>query len=92
MLDLDNTGSGGANRYDGMEEIQIGRETGVAEAYTAFQEDRQIFAGARHRSGGVVEETSTIAKWGFEHPDSLLETRTFRVFQATGSPNTRISR
>ncbi len=38
VLDLDNTIWGGVIGDDGVEKIQIGRETPVAEAYTAFQE------------------------------------------------------
>ncbi len=38
VLDLDNTLWGGVIGDDGVEKIQIGRETPVAEAYTAFQE------------------------------------------------------
>ncbi len=38
VLDLDNTLWGGVIGDDGVEKIQIGRETPMAEAYTPFQE------------------------------------------------------
>jgi predicted enzyme involved in methoxymalonyl-ACP biosynthesis len=38
VLDLDNTLWGGVIGDDGVDKIQIGRETPIGEAYTAFQE------------------------------------------------------
>ena len=86
VLDLDNTLWGGVIGDDGPENIKIGRETAVAEAYTAFQEYCLML-----RSRGILlavcskndEET---AKQGFEHPDSILKLNHFSAFRANWDP------
>jgi len=86
VLDLDNTLWGGVIGDDGPENIKIGRETAVAEAYTAFQEYCLML-----RSRGILlavcskndEET---AKQGFEHPDSVLKLSHFSAFRANWEP------
>lgn len=72
VLDLDNTLWGGVIGDDGLENIQIGRETAVAEAYHAFQQYAQ-----RLRQRGVVlavcsKNDEENAKLGFSHPDTVL--------------------
>jgi len=86
VLDLDNTLWGGVIGDDGPENIKIGRETAVAEAYTVFQEYCLML-----RSRGILlavcskndEET---AKQGFEHPDSVLKLSDFSSFRANWEP------
>ena len=86
MLDLDNTLWGGVIGDDGLDKIQIGRETAVAEAYTAFQE-----YCLRLRERGILlavcsKNNEAIAKQGFEHPDSVLKLEHFAAFKANWEP------
>jgi FkbH-like protein len=86
VLDLDNTLWGGVIGDDGIERIQIGRETPVAEAYTAFQE---YCLSLRNR--GVLlavcsKNTEAIAKSGFEHPSSVLKLEDISCFKANWNP------
>src|ERR1700733_2287692 len=86
VLDLDNTLWGGVIGDDGVEKIQIGRETPVAEAYTAFQE---YCLSLRNR--GVLlavcsKNDEEIAKQGFEHPDSVLKLEHISCFKANWEP------
>jgi FkbH-like protein len=82
VLDLDNTLWGGVIGDDGVERIQLGRETPVAEAYTAFQ---QYCKGLQQR--GVIlavcsKNEESNARLGFEHPDSVLKLTDFSAFRA----------
>lgn len=86
VLDLDNTLWGGVIGDDGADRIHIGRETPLAEAYTAFQE----YCLALKRRGVLLavcskndEET---AKQGFAHPDSVLRLSDFACFKANWEP------
>ena len=86
VLDLDNTLWGGVIGDDGVDKIQIGRETPVAEAYTAFQE---YCLSLRNR--GILlavcsKNTEEIAKTGFEHPSSILKLEHFSSFKANWEP------
>ena len=86
VLDLDNTLWGGVIGDDGVEKIQIGRETPVAEAYSAFQ---QYCLSLRNR--GVLlavcsKNNEEIAKLGFEHPDSILKLEHISCFKANWEP------
>ncbi|HEV2619748.1 MAG TPA: HAD-IIIC family phosphatase [Acidobacteriaceae bacterium] len=82
VLDLDNTLWGGVIGDDGVERIQIGRETPVAEAYTAFQE----YCLALYRRGILLAVCSKndegMARQGFEHPDSVLKLEHIACFKA----------
>jgi len=86
VLDLDNTLWGGVIGDDGVEKIQIGRETPVAEAYTAFQEyclslrNRGVLLAVCSKNN---EET---AKQGFQHPDSILKLEHISCFKANWDP------
>jgi len=86
VLDLDNTIWGGIIGDDGIEKIQIGRETPVAEAYTAFQE----YCLSLHRRGILLAVCSKndeeIAKQGFEHPDSVLKLEHISSFKVNWEP------
>jgi FkbH-like protein len=86
VLDLDNTLWGGVIGDDGVEKIQIGRETPVAEAYTGFQE---YCLSLRNR--GVLlavcsKNTEAIARLGFEHPSSILKLEDISCFKANWNP------
>ncbi len=86
VLDLDNTLWGGVIGDDGVDKIQIGRETPVAEAYTAFQEyclalrDRGVLLAV------CSKNDDEIARSGFEHPSSVLKLEHFSSFKANWSP------
>ena len=86
VLDLDNTLWGGVIGDDGPDKIQIGNETPLAEAYTAFQ---------RHclelRRRGVLlavcsKNNLETAQAGFAHPDSVLKLEHFSAFKANWEP------
>jgi FkbH-like protein len=86
VLDLDNTLWGGVIGDDGPERIQIGRETPLAEAYTAFQEYCLML-----RNRGVLlavcsKNNEGLARQGFEHPDSILKLEHISSFKANWDP------
>ena len=86
VLDLDNTLWGGVIGDDGVEKIQIGRETPVAEAYTAFQEYCLAL-----RTRGVLlavcsKNNEDVAKSGFAHPSSILKLEDISCFKANWEP------
>lgn len=86
VLDLDNTLWGGVIGDDGVESIQIGRETLAAEAYTAWQE-----YVLRLKDRGVIlavcsKNEEATAKSGFAHPDSVLKLEDFAAFKANWLP------
>ena len=82
VLDLDNTLWGGVIGDDGVDRIQIGPETPLAEAYTAFQ--RYCL---RLRDRGILlavcsKNDAALAGEGFDHPDSVLRLEHFACFRA----------
>jgi FkbH-like protein len=86
VLDLDNTLWGGVIGDDGLDRIQIGRETPLAEAYTAFQE---YCLSLRNR--GILlavcsKNEDAIARQGFSHPDSVLKLEHISCFKANWEP------
>src|SRR5258707_2283263 len=86
VLDLDNTLWGGEIGDDGVAGIVIGRETPVAEAYTAFQE-----YCLRLRERGILlavcsKNRADVAESGFTHPDSILKLEHFSAFKASWEP------
>ncbi len=86
VLDLDNTLWGGIIGDDGPDKIRIGRETPLAEAYTAFQ---QYCLSLRNR--GILlavcsKNDDEIARQGFAHPDSVLQLEHFAAFKANWEP------
>ena len=86
VLDLDNTVWGGVIGDDGVEKILIGKETPVAEAYTAFQE----YCLALRNRGVLLavcsKNNDEIARQGFEHPDSILKLEHISSFKANWDP------
>jgi FkbH-like protein len=86
ILDLDNTLWGGVIGDAGIDKLQIGQETPVAEAYSAFQ---RWCVSLRER--GVVlavcsKNEDAIARSGFAHPDSILKVEHFSAFKANWEP------
>src|ERR1700677_1590833 len=86
ILDLDNTLWGGVIGDDGLDRIQIGNETAVAEAYTAFQK----YCLSLRRRGVLLAVCSKnnldVARSGFTHPDSILKLEHFAAFKANWEP------
>jgi FkbH-like protein len=86
VLDLDNTLWGGVIGDDGVNNIQIGRETPVAEAYTAFQE----YCLSLQQRGVLLAVCSKNdedkAKSGFQHPSSVLKLKHISCFKANWEP------
>ncbi len=86
VLDLDNTLWGGIIGDDGVDKIVLGRETPIAEAYTAFQEyclslrDRGILLAV------CSKNNEDVARQGFAHPDSILKLEHFSAFKANWEP------
>ena len=86
VLDLDNTLWGGVIGDDGADKIVIGRETPLAEAYTAFQ---QYCLDMRARGvllAACSKNNEEIARQGFEHPDSLLKIEHFSALRINWNP------
>lgn len=86
VLDLDNTVWGGVIGDDGADKIVVGRETPMAEAYTAFQE-----YCLRLRDRGILlavcsKNEMEVAQSGFMHPDSVLRLEHFSDFKANWQP------
>ena len=86
VLDLDNTCWGGEIGEDGLNGIQIGKETPVAEAYYEFQsyikdlKDRGVSLAVCSKND--IEN----AKDGFNHPENLLSINDFTSFKANWKP------
>jgi FkbH-like protein len=86
VLDLDNTLWGGVIADDGINHIQIGQGTAVAEAYTAFQQylkqlkDRGVLLAvcSKNDHNNAVE--------GLTHPDNILTLDDFAAFKANWEP------
>lgn len=86
VLDLDNTLWGGVIGDDGVDQIQLGKETAVAEAYSAFHHYCR-----RLRDRGVLlavcsKNDEASARQGFTHPDSILQLTDFSAFYANWNP------
>ena len=85
-LDLDNTLWGGVIGDDGADNIEIGQETSLAQAYSEFQEYIKL-----HKQIGVLltvnsknNETNAIS--GFARSDSVLKKDDFVNFKANWNP------
>lgn len=81
-LDLDNTLWGGVIGDDGQNGIEIGHETGTAEAYTAFQKYIKD-----HKQLGVLltvnsKNDAENALEGLKHPDTVLTPDDFITIKA----------
>jgi FkbH-like protein len=86
VLDLDNTLWGGVVGDDGVENLILGRDHPVGEAYLDFQR----YVKDLKRRGVILAVCSKNdlenAKEGFSHPDSVLKLEDFSAFKANWSP------
>ena len=86
VLDLDHTLWGGVIGDDGVDGIELGHETPLAEAYTAFQQ----YVRALKERGVILAVCSKndddVARSGFSHPDSVLSVDDFAAFHANWEP------
>lgn len=86
VLDLDNTCWGGVIGDDGLDNIQIGTETAIAEAYTAFQQYAKDLKDRGITLAVCSKNDFANAKEGFTHPDSILKFEDFTSFKANWDP------
>ena len=85
-LDLDNTLWGGVIGDDGVENLVLGRDHPVGEAYLNFQQ----YVKDLQRRGVILAVCSKNdpenAQKGFSHPDSILTLEDFSAFKANWDP------
>jgi FkbH-like protein len=86
VLDLDNTLWGGIVGDDGVQNLILGRDHPVGEAFLDFQR----YVKDLQRRGIILAVCSKNdienAKEGFSHPDSILKVEDFSVFKANWNP------
>ena len=86
VLDLDNTLWGGIVGDDGVDNLEVGQETSMGQAYSEFQTYLK-----EHKDMGILlnvcsknEEENAIA--GLNHPDGVLKPEDFIVIKANWEP------
>jgi FkbH-like protein len=86
VLDLDNTLWGGAIGDDGLQNLILGRDHPVGEAFISFQQ----YVKDLQRRGVILAACSKNdvenAQEGFSHPDSVLKLEDFSAFKANWDP------
>lgn len=86
ILDLDNTLWGGVVGDDGVQNLLLGREHPVGEAFLDFQR----YVKNLGRRGVILavcsKNEAESAKEGFSHPDSILQVEDFSAFKANWNP------
>jgi FkbH-like protein len=86
VLDLDNTLWGGVIGDDGVQNLVLGRDHAVGEAFADFQR----YVKGLQRRGVILAICSKNdldnAKEGFSHPDSVLKLEDFSAFKANWNP------
>ncbi len=86
VLDLDNTLWGGVVGDDGVQNLILGRDHPVGEAFLDFQQ----YVKDLQRRGIILAVCSKNeienAKAGFSHPDSILRESDFSAFKANWNP------
>jgi FkbH-like protein len=86
ILDLDNTLWGGVIGDDGLQNLILGRDHPVGEAFISFQQ----YLKDLQRRGVILAACSKNdaenAKEGFSHPDSVLKLEDFSAFKANWNP------
>jgi FkbH-like protein len=86
VLDLDNTLWGGVIGDDGVQNLVLGRDHPVGEAFVDFQR----YVKDLKRRGIILAACSKNdfenAKQGFSHPDSILKLEDFSAFKANWNP------
>jgi FkbH-like protein len=86
VLDLDNTLWGGVIGDDGVQNLILGRDHPVGEAFLDFQR----YVKSLQRRGVILavcsKNDAENAKEGFSHPDSVLKLEDFSAFEANWDP------
>jgi FkbH-like protein len=86
VLDLDNTLWGGVVGDDGVQNLVLGRDHPVGEAFLGFQH----YVKGLKRRGVILAVCSKNhpenAREGFNHPDSVLKLEDFSAFKANWNP------
>jgi FkbH-like protein len=86
VLDLDNTLWGGVIGDDGVQNVMLGRDNAVGEAFSDFQQ----YVKELGRRGILLAVCSKNdlenAKEGFAHPDSILRLEDFNAIKANWNP------
>jgi len=86
ILDLDNTLWGGVVGDDGFENLVLGRDHPMGEAFQDFQR----YVKDLQRRGVILavcsKNDAANAKAGFSHPDSILKLDDFSAFKANWDP------
>ncbi len=86
VLDLDDTLWGGVVGDDGVEGLQIGRETALGEAYVEFQEYVRILRGKGIILAVCSKNELESAHEGFSHPGNVLHPDDFAAFKVNWNP------
>jgi FkbH-like protein len=86
VVDLDNTIWGGVIGDDGVQNLTLGRDHPLGEAFSDFQ---RYVKGLQQR--GIIlavcsKNDADNAKEGFSHPDSVLKLEDFSAFKANWNP------
>lgn len=89
VLDLDNMLWGGVVGDDGAENLEIGQETSMGQAYSEFQEylKRQKDIGIMLNVSSKNEEENAMA--GLMHPDGILKPEDFVLIKANWEPKSQ---
>lgn len=86
VLDLDNTLWGGVIGDDGLQNLILGRDHPLGEAFVNFQQ----YVKELRRRGVILavcsKNDAENAKEGFSHPDSVLRLEDFSAFKANWDP------
>lgn len=86
VLDLDNTLWGGVIGDDGLQNLVLGRDHPLGEAFLDFQQ----YVKSLHQRGIILAVCSKNdpenAKEGFSHPDTVLRLQDFSAFKANWDP------
>jgi len=86
VLDLDNTCWGGVIGDDGLAGIHIGKETPIAESYSAFQKYVKELKNRGITLAVSSKNDFVNAKEGLSHPDSILTFDDITSFKANWDP------
>lgn len=89
VLDLDNTLWGGIVGDDGVENLEIGQETSMGQAFTEFQQyiKEQKDIGIMLNVDSKNEEENALA--GLNHPDGVLRPEDFILIKANWEPKSK---
>lgn len=82
VVDLDNTIWGGVIGDDGLENIKLGRDHPIGDAYLDFQNYILELKNRGVILAVVSKNEEKIARLGFEHPNSILKVEDFSAFVA----------